>query len=354
MTDGGYNQFCPVAMAAEVLGARWTLLLLRELVSGSTRFNDLRRGVPRMSPALLSKRLKELESAGTVSRAPVSGEPGLHEYRLTDAGRELKPVIEAISCWGQRWIDLEASLEKLDPNLLMCDMRRNINPTPMPPARSTIQVIFTDLPQTRRNWWLVVEPDREVDLCSVDPGFDVDLYLSRDLRTMTEIWMGYTAIDRAKEKGKLLITGDRQLEADIGSWMSLSPFARVREARSLNLPSPKNLTPLGRRPPASARLCVKRNDECLFLCRFLDAGLPSDRSRRAGVGRLRSAPAPATMEGSEGRAVGGVRDAACGSPGQNDFLTSAKRKASGDHLDPNDAGYESMAASVDLGMLGVK
>jgi DNA-binding HxlR family transcriptional regulator len=229
MTDGGYNQFCPVAMAAEVLGARWTLLLLRELVAGSTRFNDLRRGVPRMSPALLSKRLKELESAGIVSRAPVSGEPGLHEYRLTDAGRELKPVIEAIGCWGQRWIDLEASLEKLDPNLLMWDMRRNINPTPMPSARSTIQVIFTDLPQTRRNWWLVVEPDRDVDLCSVDPGFDVDLYLSIDLRTMTEIWMGYIAIDRAKEKGKLLITGDRRLEAGIGSWMSLSPFARVEK-----------------------------------------------------------------------------------------------------------------------------
>src|SRR6201988_831430 len=128
MPDSGYNQFCPVAMAAEVLGARWTLLLLRELVSGSTRFNDLRRGVPRMSPALLSKRLKELESAGIVSRAPVNREPGLHESRLTEAGRELKPVIEAIGCWGQRWIDLEVSLEKLDPGLLMWDMRRNIDP----------------------------------------------------------------------------------------------------------------------------------------------------------------------------------------------------------------------------------
>jgi DNA-binding HxlR family transcriptional regulator len=227
--ESSYNQFCPVAMAAEVLGARWTLLLLRELVSGSTRFNDLRRGLPRMSPALLSKRLKDLEAAGVVTRAPVAGEPAAFEYRLTEAGRELKPVIEAIGCWGQRWIDLEASLEKLDPNLLMWDMRRNINPAPMPPSRTIIQVIFTDLQQTRRNWWLVVEPEREVDLCSVDPGFDVDLYLSTDLRTMTEIWMGYTAIGRAKEQGKLLITGSRQLEADLGSWMSLSPFARVEK-----------------------------------------------------------------------------------------------------------------------------
>ena len=102
--------------------------------SGSTRFNDLRRGVPRMSPALLSKRLKDLETAGIVTRSPVVGEPGVFEYRLTEAGRELKPVIEAIGCWGQRWIDLEASLEKLDPNLLMWDMRRNIDPKPMPPS----------------------------------------------------------------------------------------------------------------------------------------------------------------------------------------------------------------------------
>jgi DNA-binding HxlR family transcriptional regulator len=229
MTDSSYNQFCPVAMAAEILGARWTLVLLRELVVGSTRFNDLRRGVPRMSPALLSKRLKDLETAGIVTRSPVVGEPGAFEYRLTEAGRELKPVIEAIGCWGQRWIDIEASLEKLDPNLLMWDMRRNIDPKPMPQSRTTIQVIFTDLPQARRNWWLVVEPGQEVDLCSVDPGFDVDLYLSTDLRTMTEIWMGYTGIARAKEQGKLLITGSRQLEADLNSWMCLSPFAKVEK-----------------------------------------------------------------------------------------------------------------------------
>jgi DNA-binding HxlR family transcriptional regulator len=229
MSDSSYNQFCPVAMAAEILGARWTLVLLRELVVGSTRFNDLRRGVPRMSPALLSKRLKDLEAAGIVTRSPVVGEPGAFEYRLTEAGRELKPVIEAIGCWGQRWIDSEASLEKLDPNLLMWDMRRNIDPKPMPQCRNTIQVIFTDLPQTRRNWWLVVEPGQEVDLCSVDPGFDVDLYLSTDLRTMTEIWMGHTAIARAKEQGRLLITGSRQLEADLNSWMCLSPFARVEK-----------------------------------------------------------------------------------------------------------------------------
>src|SRR5437867_1857916 len=139
MAEGSYKQFCPVAMAAEILCARWTLVLLRELVAGSTRFNELRRGVPRMSPALLSKRLKDLETAGIVTRSQVAGEPDLFEYRLTKAGRDLRPVIEAVGVWGQRWIETEVSLENLDPNLLMWDIRRNIDPTPMPRRRTTIQ-----------------------------------------------------------------------------------------------------------------------------------------------------------------------------------------------------------------------
>ncbi len=229
MTESSYKQFCPVAMAAEILGARWTIVLLRELVAGSTRFNDLRRGVPRMSPALLSKRLKDLETAGIVRRARVAGEPDLFEYRLTEAGLGLKPVIEAVGIWGHTWLETEASLENLDPELLMWDMRRNINPIPMPRRRNTIQVIFTDLKEARRNWWLIVQPDEEVDLCRVDPGFDVDLYLSTTLRTMTEVWMGYTTIARAKEQERLIITGNRQLEVDLGSWLSLSTFAKVKK-----------------------------------------------------------------------------------------------------------------------------
>ncbi len=224
-----YKQFCPVAMAAEILGVRWTLVLLRELIAGSTRFNELRRGVPRMSPALLSKRLKELESAGILTRTPVAGEPDVFEYRLTEAGWELKPVVEAAGVWGQRWIETEASLQNLDPNLLMWDIRRNIDPTPMPRRRTTIHVIFSDLPKAKQNWWLIVQPDRDVDLCSVDPGSDVDLYVSTGLRTMTEIWMGYTTIARAKDQGRIVFTGNRQLEADVGAWLSLSHFAKVEK-----------------------------------------------------------------------------------------------------------------------------
>jgi DNA-binding HxlR family transcriptional regulator len=229
MADGSYSQFCPVAMAADIICTRWTLLLLRELIAGSTRFNELRRGVPRMSPALLSKRLKDLEAAGILTRTQAQGDQDLREYRLTPAGRDLAQVVEAAGIWGHKWITTQSSLEKLDVNLLMWDMRRGINAAPMPPRRSTIQVIYRDLPEARRNWWLVVQPDREVDLCSVDPGFDVDLYLVTDLRTMTEIWMGYTAIPKARADDRLVITGNRGLEANLERWFSRSPFAKFEK-----------------------------------------------------------------------------------------------------------------------------
>lgn len=227
MREGGYNQFCPVAMAAEIICSRWTLLVLRELLAGSTRFNELRRGVPRMSPALLSKRLKDLETAGIVERHKARGGPSAAEYQLTDAGRELKSVVEAVGVWGHRWIESEASLSNLDPNLLMWDMRRNINPTPMPRKRSVIEFIYADLPKAQRHWWLVIEPGKGVDLCSVDPGFEVDLYVSTNLKTMTEMWMGYTPPARAAGDGRLTLTGSAQLKASFKSWLGLSPFAKV-------------------------------------------------------------------------------------------------------------------------------
>jgi DNA-binding HxlR family transcriptional regulator len=227
MTQGSYKQFCPVAMASEILCTRWTIVLIRELIAGSTRFNDLRRGVPRMSPALLSQRLKELESDGIIERTPT--ESGLFEYRLTAAGRELKPLIEAFGIWGQRWVDAELSLQHLDVSLLMWDMRRNLDPTPMPKRRCVIQVLYPELPPAQRSWWLLVEPDIGVDLCSVDPGFDVDLYVATDLRTMTAIWMGYENVRKALSAGRMMLTGDRKLAADMQAWLGLSPFAKERK-----------------------------------------------------------------------------------------------------------------------------
>lgn len=222
VAQGSYKQFCPVAMAAEVLCTRWTVVLLRELFAGSTRFNDLRRGVPRMSPALLSQRLKELEQAGVLTR----DEAGGGEYRLTEAGRELQPIVEAFGIWGQRWVESDLSLEHLDAQLLMWDMRRGLDPTPLPPRRSVIQFRYPELPEARRRWWLVVDPDEDVDLCAVDPGYDVDLYVSADLRAMTAIWMGYETVRGATERGTVVLAGDPRLATQMQSWLGLSPFAK--------------------------------------------------------------------------------------------------------------------------------
>ncbi len=229
MAEGSYKQFCPVAMASEILCTRWTMVLLRELVSGTTRFNDLRRGMPRMSPALLSKRLKDLEAAGIIVRVATREEPGVFEYHLTHSGRDLTAVVESVGKWGHRWVEATLSLKNLDPSLLMWDMRRNIDPTPIPKRRCVIQFLYPELPAARRDWWLVVEPGKEVDLCSVDPGFDVDLYVTTDLRTMTAIWMGWLAAGEAVSGGKLLLSGNRQLAHDMQIWLKLSPFAREKK-----------------------------------------------------------------------------------------------------------------------------
>jgi DNA-binding HxlR family transcriptional regulator len=232
MAEGSYRQFCPVAMAAEVLCTRWTVVLLRELVAGSSRFNELRRGVPRMSPALLSRRLKDLEAAGIVAREASRSESGAFEYRLTASGRELGPIVEAFGIWGQRRIEADLSLQHLDVQLLMWDMRRNLNPTPMPQGRKIIHFIYPELPATQRSWWLVVDPKDGVDLCSVDPGFDVDLYVSVDLRTMTAIWMGLDTVRAAVANKRMILTGDRRIASAMQTWLGLSPFAKEKKLAS--------------------------------------------------------------------------------------------------------------------------
>jgi DNA-binding HxlR family transcriptional regulator len=232
MTTGSYPQFCPVAMAAEILCTRWTIILLREMFAGSTRFNELRRGVPRMSPALLSQRLKELEAAGIVAHAASGADPGVSEYQLTESGRELRPLVEAFGIWGQRRIESKLSLQHLDVDLLMWDMRRNLNTTPMPARRSVVEIVYPELPQAQRRWWLIVDPGSGVDLCKIDPGFDVDLYVSADLRSMTAIWLGLDTVRAAVANQRMVLTGSHKLAASMQTWLGLSPFAKERKLAS--------------------------------------------------------------------------------------------------------------------------
>lgn len=227
MTQAGYKQFCPVAMAAEVLCTRWTMVLMRELVAGTTRFNDLRRGVPKMSPALLSTRLKELEMAGVIERKPLKSEKGVFEYNLTEAGKDLRAVVEAVGMWGQKWVESSLSLKNLDPSLLMWDMRRNLDPSPLPSIRTVVQFLYSDLPLTKSQWWLVIEPSGEVDLCWSDPGFEINLYVTTDLRTMTAIWMGLGTIESERDKMELL--GEQKVAETMQVWLGLSPFAKQKK-----------------------------------------------------------------------------------------------------------------------------
>ena len=224
--SSSYGQFCPVSMAAEVVCSRWTVLVIRELLCGSTRFNDLRRGVPRMSPALLSKRLKELEQAGIVQVEP-TGTPGVNDYRLTPAGEELRGLVEGLGTWGQRWVESNLSLKNLDPSLLMWDMRRRVDPKSFPPGRTVVHFHYPELDESRQDWWLVVA-DGTVDLCLHDPGYDVDLELRSPLRVMTAIWMGYCSLRAEMAAGTLEAHGPPALLRSMSSWLGLSSFAPVK------------------------------------------------------------------------------------------------------------------------------
>jgi len=216
-------------MASELLCTRWTMILLRELIAGSTRFNDLRRSIPRMSPTLLSQRLKDLEEAGIVARRTIRSEPGVSGYYLTKAGRDLRPVVEALGLWGQRWFESRVSLENLDPSQLMWDMRRGLVTKPLPEKRCVVHFLYPELPASEKHWWLVVEQHGEVDLCVIDPGFNVDLYVTTDLRTMTGIWMGLDTISKAIKTDKLALIGERAFADIVQVWLERRHFAKNRK-----------------------------------------------------------------------------------------------------------------------------
>lgn len=223
-----YGQYCPIAKAGEILTERWTLLVLRELIMGGTRYNDIRRGVPLMSPSVLAQRLRTLELAGIVERNRASNGRS-HEYRLTPAGAELQPIIHAVGVWGQRWVRSRMDHEDLDASFLMWDIRRCVKSSRFPDRRIVVYFEFTDAKKGMRRWWLVVE-DGEVDLCLEDPGHDIDLVVTSDLRCLTQVWMGDIELATAISTRKIKIEGDTRLKASIAQWLGPSPFAMVKPA----------------------------------------------------------------------------------------------------------------------------
>jgi DNA-binding HxlR family transcriptional regulator len=217
-----YHQFCPVAKAMELLDERWTLLLVRELVLGSERFNDLRRGLPRMSPTLLSKRLQLLVRAGIVEKRTEGGDV---RYVLTPAGRELRPVIEALGVWGTRWIG-QLGNSDLDPKLLLWDMHRNVDYDAIPPGRTVVQFRFPDVPPKARDWWMVIT-SAEADVCDVDPGFGVAVTVIASLRRLIEVWRGDIGWSPALRSGAVEVRGPEAMRRAVPRWFTLSPFASV-------------------------------------------------------------------------------------------------------------------------------
>ena len=215
-----YGQFCPVAKAMELLDERWTLLVVRELMMGSQHFNALRRGVPRMSPALLSKRLQMLVRAGVVER----WEDGNRvSYRLSESGRELEPIVEALGRWGIRWIG-ELGDEDLDPHLLLWDVHRNIDTEAVPDGRTVIGFEFTDVDRSARHWWIVVTRDG-VDVCDSDPGHPVRVTVESSLRTLTRVWRGDVDWASALRSGDMVLSGEEQARRALPRWLKLSTLA---------------------------------------------------------------------------------------------------------------------------------
>jgi DNA-binding HxlR family transcriptional regulator len=223
--DSGYGQFCPVAKAAEVITGRWTPLILRELISGANRFNDIHRGVPLMSRALLSQRLKDLQRMGVIERIQRGG-PRSTEYNLTEAGEELRPIIVALGVWGLRWVESAIESKEWDAGVLMWDMRRRIDTDALPKGRTVIQFEYTDAPRESRLWWLVADSG-SVDLCQSDPGYEVDLYVTTKVSSMARVWIGKESLGHALDSGMIELHGDIQLEKRISRWLKMAVVAEA-------------------------------------------------------------------------------------------------------------------------------
>ncbi|WP_166263514.1 winged helix-turn-helix transcriptional regulator [Marinobacter caseinilyticus] len=225
-----YGQFCPVAKAMSLLGEKWTLLILRELHMGATRFNELQRGLALISPTVLTKRLNELADAELILRRKISGQRGF-EYFLTQAGKETLPMLKTVGEWGMRWARGDLRETDLDVELLMLYLQRSIKTENLPGDEAVIKFEFTDL-QKLNNWWLLVK-GCNVDICLENPGKDVDVYFTTDLRTMVACWMGDRTYRAAIADKSLRLIGPSVLTRNVQDWLSDSIFAGIPPAREI-------------------------------------------------------------------------------------------------------------------------
>ena len=224
-----YGQFCPLAQATQLLCERWTLIVIREFIAGSTRFSELQKGVPLMSPTLLSTRLKQLLNAGVIES---TGSKGSRSYHLTSAGKELRPVVELLGAWGHRWAQSDLSSGDLDAGLLMWDMRRTVDASIFPDHRVVVQFEYADAPKGARDWWLVSD-NGDIDLCLTDHGYDVDILIKCSLKVMTEIWICERTFNDALKQGDINVLGEPRLVKRLQDWLRTSPLSKLGSLESL-------------------------------------------------------------------------------------------------------------------------
>ncbi len=224
MSRNVYPRFCPIAMAADLLDPRWTLLVLCELWNGATRFNEISSGLPGMSPSLLSKRLKEMEAKGLVQRRDSS--TGAHaEYTTTDRANDLEPIVVRLGEWAHRNIETDVSLQCLDARMLMWNIRRKLDRSALPISKCVIQFTLNDAPNAQANYWLVIKPGLETDLCFQDPGYNVDLFIISELRAMTSAWMGHSSFATEIGKDAIALVGHSGMARSLTKWLIRSRFA---------------------------------------------------------------------------------------------------------------------------------
>jgi DNA-binding HxlR family transcriptional regulator len=225
-----YGQYCPISIAAEVLGDRWTLLIVREMIGGATRFNQLERLLPNISRSILSQRLRHLARVQIIDAIPLPSGRG-HEYQLTEAGRELLPVLMSMGEWSVRWLFRDPEPDELDPHYLMWWMQHRVNVDELPPGRTVVR--YDILGDGRDVYWLVLQID-EVSLCQQDPGFPVDLHITADSTALHRVFAGRITLADALGDETISIDGPSTLVRCLPQWFAWSPLyeaARAEAAR---------------------------------------------------------------------------------------------------------------------------
>lgn len=224
-----YGQYCPIAKAVEILGDRWTLLIVRDLLTGTNHFNELERGLPGISRGLLAERLRRLERMELVEKVALENGRQRTAYHLTEAGQELQPVINSLLIWGARWAFEEPEEDELDPVLLMWWMRSRVCIDQLPNRRVVIRFDFQGA--RYETFWLLLSQE-DVSVCLTDPGFDLDLLVTADLSAFFQIWLGRLTFDEAVQANQVEIDGIPALADALPSWFAYSLAApAVRAAQ---------------------------------------------------------------------------------------------------------------------------